>query len=613
MSPAKYEHYLQLAKIINWGRKYPLRFVEEFLGIDLMDYQKYVFMNSWTTPNCLWCMGRGSGKSTLVAPFVMTKSILIPNWQCYIMASTAEQARETFDKIEKISKNQIASFRNLKDMFANEVVKSAANQDGFTHNPSSHQCALYNGSRINSLTSNINALRGKRSNCNIYDESGFLPDELFKTTQPFTTQDSSFGTGGEINQDVYPDQFPNQNILLSSASSVDTYFFKRYQEWSKYMFAGDRDYFVADISSDMVVSATLHGVKLPKPLLTQKKIDDAIKADPENGEREYKNIFDVDGGDGQVIKMQTIFNNSRPRLPELFNIDNKSKYIISYDPAHNSDQSCIVIAKLKLDDNIGYCVEICNALSLIDTNTKAKTPMTTPQQLLKLKQLILDYNGVKKADYENIECVIMDAGAGGGGNQHVDYLIEEWNEPNGVPHRGICDAEDVKKRNLSSTYPNAVELIRLLTPQGNNKNMYFDALVDMLNQGLITFPMQYKGGGTIICPQPDNKGKMVESEHLLTEDEEVALRQIDETKKQARYMHRYKRENGTYYYALKKGLAGRQYDDFAYCLAMIAFILSEKRREHIVNKRRPKVDWASMFASASSSGSGNGWASKAFK
>jgi len=56
----------------------------------LLDYQKYVFMKSWHTPYVLWTMSRSAGKSTLGAPFIMAKSILIPNFQAYILAGVGK-------------------------------------------------------------------------------------------------------------------------------------------------------------------------------------------------------------------------------------------------------------------------------------------------------------------------------------------------------------------------------------------------------------------------------------------------------------------------------------------------------------------------------------------
>lgn len=65
-------------------------------------------------------------------------------------------------KIEEIALQKISSFAGLTDVFANETVKSSTNKTGFTHKPSSFEVSLYNGSKINSLNSMPDNVRGHR-------------------------------------------------------------------------------------------------------------------------------------------------------------------------------------------------------------------------------------------------------------------------------------------------------------------------------------------------------------------------------------------------------------------------------------------------------------------
>ncbi|MDD2470086.1 MAG: terminase, partial [Bacilli bacterium] len=249
----------------------------------------------------------------------MAKSLLISNFQGYLLASDGSQSKELFQKIEKIAKREIASFTGLTDVFHNELVKSAANTDGFTHNPNSFEYKLYNGSKVNTLNSIPDNLRSKRSNCNFYDEAGYIPDELFVATEPFTAQNSNFSLGGDVDVTTRSKQFPNQLIYASSASSIDTYFYKKYRDFSKRMFLGDRRYFVADIKDEVVMKATYNGKIYPSPLLTQEVIDNAIRDNSERANREYKNIFSKEGGDNQIIKRATIIRNSKLRKPIMYN------------------------------------------------------------------------------------------------------------------------------------------------------------------------------------------------------------------------------------------------------------------------------------------------------
>lgn len=597
MSQRKIDGYLKLAEIIQWGRKWPLRFVELMFGIDLLDYQKYIFMESWTTPFCVWCMGRNGGKTTLGSPFIMTKSMLIPNFNTYILAGVGSQSQEMFMKIENIAKNNIASFTGLTDVFLNETVKSAANTDGFTHNPASFKCSLYNGSTIHSLNGAVDSNRSKRSNLNFYDESGFASDELFTTSEPFTTQNADFKLGGDIDVTLYPKQFPNQLIYASSASSIDTYFFRKYRDFSKKMFLGDKRFFVADISSDIVMNATYNGKLYPVALLTQDKIDSAMRENKEKALREYKNIFTTEGGNNQIVKRATIIKNSELRVPTLYN-NTGGKFGIMYDPARSYDNSVCVVGEFILDDIVGYKLKISSGVSFVDIAKKKKTPMRTPEQVELVKQMLLDYNGKSSADYENLEILGIDAGSGGGGVNIADYFMEEWVDKQGNKHRGLIDK--IESIDYVSKFPNAVDKLKLISPQKYKKQL-FEALIEMMNLDLISFPETYDGKGYLTMNETEGE-EIKSSIYKLSFEEEMALVQIDLLKEELVNIYRFESSNGNCRYDLPSDKIHKMNDDRAYACAMLAWHLSELRRKHVTGKKRPtNISPSSYFAIANKS------------
>ena len=162
MTQRRLDGYIRLAEIINWGRMYPVRFVEKVFGIELLDYQKYIFMSSWTTKNVLWCMSRSAGKSFLAVPFIMSKALLIPNHSTYLLAGTASQSQNLFLKLEKTAKKEIESLTGLTDIFANEIIRTNSLSDGFIHEQSQYKCSTYNGSTITSLSGAYDRNRGKQ-------------------------------------------------------------------------------------------------------------------------------------------------------------------------------------------------------------------------------------------------------------------------------------------------------------------------------------------------------------------------------------------------------------------------------------------------------------------
>jgi len=603
ISQRRLEGYLKLAELVQWGRMHPTRFCEKVFGIEFLDNQKYAFMMSWTTPFNVWCQSRNSGKSTLLAPFTMAKTLLIPNFEAYIISGTGSQAQETFLKIEKIAKKEIASFAGLTDVFFNETVKSSANRDGFTHNPASFKYHLYNNSVAYSLNGNIDGIRGKRANLIAFDEAGFIPHDLFVAAMPFITQDSNFKLGGKVDITTLPKEFPNQVIMASSASSTDTYFWERYKEYSKKMFLGDKKYFCIDVNAEIVLNPTFNGRAYP-PLVRKEVIDNAMKDNKEKGLREHYNIFSTEGGENQAIKRAIIIRNSEIRVPLLAN-DGGKKFAIAYDPARSFDNAISMVGEIYLDENIGYKMRICSGVSFVDIAKKKKTPMRTPEQVEFVKQSLLDYNGNNAADYENIEALLIDAGAGGGGHIIADYFMEEWIDTKGLKHKGLIDK--IECVDYVSKFPNAVDKLKLMNPKKYKVEMY-DALVEMLGLDLISFTDEYDMKGYLnifenseveYSDEKNNKKKEIQvntKTHKLSFDEELALKNIDLSKEELVNIFRYDGKSGGRQYDLAPDKKTKMHDDRAYCLAMLAWYLQQLRRKNITHKKNDaNIDISKLF------------------
>lgn len=606
------EEQKRTAEFIQWGRRNPVLFAEQIFGISLMDYQKYVFMNTWNAQFIVWCMGRNSGKSILGAIYLMTRTLLVDNFSAYILCGVGSQSIELFSKIEKLTFNAIPSFKTLTDVFQGEVVKNQANSNGFTHNPSSYQFHLYNNSACYTLNGAYDNNRSKRSNCNFYDECMNSPDELFETSEPFCTQNSEFGDGVDYDATdalIEPPMFPNQLIYASSAGRTDQYLFRKYRECSLRMDAGDKRYFCADINADTVIKATKGGILMPKPLLTQEVVDARMREDKEAGLREYANIFTSEGGDGQIIKRADIIRNSVPRVPDLKNKDNRSKYLILYDPARLYDRSVVLVAEVIYDEFIGWKARIVNVISLVDVLTKSKTPMNTPNQVKALKQIILDYNGEGVADYENILAILVDAGSGGAGVPITDFLCEDWEDSNGVMHRGIIDSEFRPEEKMKSKFPNAIDGILHLISPAKYKSDLFEALIKMIQQNLIEFTEEYMNKGYLnLIYEKNPNGKMVQRYTYPSEkeekelrkkgitvenkikqldfDEEIALKQIDLMKNELVNIYRFKQSTGKDRFDLAPDKIGKLNDDKAYCCALLGYELSCMRRTNITGKKK---------------------------
>lgn len=437
------------------------------------------------------------------------------------------------------------------------------------------------------------------------------PDELFHTSEPFTTQNSEFKMGKDYDvNDVLaePKPFPNQLLYCSSAGRTDQYFFKKYREFSIRMFAGDKRYFCADISSDVVIGATVHNKVWPVPLLTQEKVDQAMREDKEAALREYKNIFTSEGGDGQIIKRAAIIRSSVTRPPKLKNDDGTSKWALLYDPARSKDNSVILCAEYYQDPVVGWKMRIQNVVNLLNLEKKRKTPMTTPNQIKELKNLILTYNGEGCADYENIISICIDAGSGGAGVNISDFLWEDWEDENGIVHRGLIDKEYSEEE--APLYPNAItDKLHLIQPTKYKPEMY-KALIEMIDMNLIEWPSEYDNRGyiTLMYDVDTKTGKktpryvdptekevkelskkgieIVREQYHLDSDEEVALKQIDAMKTELVNIYRFKQASGADRFDLAQDKAGKLNDDRAYVAAMAGWVLQQLRRETLVTRKK---------------------------
>ena len=634
ISQRKLESYQKLAEIKQWGLRYPTKFLSEFVGVDLLDSQEYTFMMSWTRPYVLWLESRNAGKTTKLALYAMLRGLLHNNYRIYICSGTADQSQETFRKIEDIAMKNIESMTGLTDVFRNEVEISQANSSGFVHNPMGFTYKLYNGSFVKTLNSNINAKRGKRAEAVYFDEGGWLSEEEFNVIGAFTTQSADFKLGGDIDVATVPKEFPHQLLYASSASSVDTAFYQKYRDFSKKMFLGDPRYFVADLNCDIVINTTFHGKPYPASLLNRETIENEIRNNPEKAMREYYNQFTQDGGVGQIIKRALIVRNSYNRPPVLHNDTNERKFVFAYDPARSTDNSILGIGELLYNEEDGYTMDIVNVISFSDLGLRRKTPMMTQDQIRELHNFLLDYNG-DALDYDNIELVLADAGSGGGGNSCVrDSLIEEWKDKTGKIHHGLIDKDYTNGDVYSKRYPEAVNKLKLIEPSKYKSEM-FEALIKMVEANKIHFTEKYDNKGYLNILEVDEELMHKSEESIRAEldkmnldiseyeeqleerlskiesaktttyklslDEEVALVQIDAMKEEIVNICRTKREGGKDSFKLpphKDADTGNSeatmHDDRAYVLAMLGWFLSEKRLEHIKNKKKKSISSSNL-------------------
>lgn len=582
-SERKLKQYLLDAKTVKFLRRNPNVACELLLGIKLSDAQKWMLQESWNRPYVMWTCSRNFGKSFLGAIIIMLKALLYPNQRIYIVSSSGGQAQETFTKMEDIAKCNIDSIdftdnstgRNI-DIFTNELVKNA-NSDGFIHDKTSFKAVLFNGSRIYTLNSVPQNVRGKRASLLFLDESCFCDENLITAVLPFLTQESNFKTSVNRGFDLKKSRkkVPNQVIWASSAGDADHLHAKTYKEYSLKMLAGDNDYFVADMPCDIPLNPMIDG-EPTTPYLTQETIDNEMRVNPNKAEKEYYNKFQKDGGQDQLIKWAQIRRNESFDLPTLCTDGDKKLYGLAFDPARLHDNSIIGVMEYRYDEKLGWMGDVVNFTNLIDIASKKKIPMKTPDQIAVLRSMMLDYNGYHNRDYENIVSLSIDAGAGGNGVGIADILLEDWKDNDGLMHKGFIDKEFEAHQNEISKFPNAWDGLRLISPKKYKAQMCTE-LSELIHLDVIKFPREYNGKRVVTIHDGNNS-----TTKSLTFEEEIALINIDLLKNETTSIYKL----GDNRYGLPKEKEKKMHDDRFYVLLMLAHQLYQMRSEDALRKSR---------------------------
>lgn len=592
------------AESIAFYRRNPCIACEDLLGIRLIDSQKYILQQSWNKPHVLWCCSRNFGKSFLGDILMVLKAILYENQAIYIVSSVGDQSKETFTKLEeivlRIGKTS-ASIRSLKDIVEKETKKSSNNKTGFGHAQSGFHVEFYNGSEIFTLNGNPDNNRSRRATLVFFDEAAFSSDELIAVCEAFATQNTEFvtSTDDNFNPETLKRKCPTQLVYASSQDDMSKIFYSHYKNFAKKMMAGDRDYFVADMICDTAIKTYMNGEPYI-PLLTQDKVDAAMKANREKALREYYNQPTRDGGVNQIVKWGTIRRNETFTLPQLCYRSN-TRIALALDPARTIDNSILSVMRITNDENYGYIGEIVNCVNFVDKANKKGYKLDSNRQLEEIRNYLSVYNGMHN-DYQNIDVLLIDQGAGGGGTStYADNLLNDWVGKDGRHHRGLIDNTSEIYSGYDRLYPSAIDKLRLLSPKKYRTQMV-DEFIELMNLGVIKFPYEFKQETIAMAKKVENdKDTEIIENYQLSDEEIIALANIDLMKNEITSIYKYENaEKTTKSYALAKDKENKMHDDRFYTIIMLAHYLYDLRRGQIVTSTTPKADFskARLFSSS---------------
>lgn len=596
ISSARRKVYEADAKTIAYWRRNPIIAARDLLGVELLDYQKYALEGAWVASHVVLCWGRDLGKSFWGDIFLQLWGLLFFDQEMFILSSVGDQAKETFSKLESLvlrSGKTASSFRDLTDIPAQETVKSPTNKTGFSHNSSGYSVGWYNGSKLHTLNSNPDSARSRRASIVFFDEAAFTDDELIVVGEAFAVQDTGFTTSTDINYDPSLERLqpPTKLIYASSQDSINTTFYRHYIEYTKRMLAGDRDYFVLDYTADVAMNTYMYG-KPYSPLLTQAKVDQAMKANPTKATREYYNQATSDAGASAIVRWGTIRKNETFSLPSL-TWEPGYEYAIAFDPARVGDNSIVGVMRMHQDHDYGWIGEICHCVNFVDTEADMNVKLDSNRQLAGLRNILVDFSGNTAVDYEYIDQVLIDAGSGGGGlSTYADGLLNDWEDDTGHKHRGLIDTTyDVySSSTYTEMYPDAIDKLRVISPKKYRSQM-FEEFIDLSNSGLIRYPKELDGDSVSYIEGQDKYGEDIWVTKDLSKEEMLSLKNIDLMKTELTSITKTENAARTISnYTMTRESTNTGHDDRAYVAIMLAHCLYQKRKGEALKSRKVDPD-----------------------
>ncbi len=430
----------------------------------------------------------------------------------------------------------------------------------------------------------------------MYDEGGKIDRTYYSLTLPFSVQNSSFVVGKGMNTDLFPIQIPNKNLILSSAEGVDSFLYDQYKICFNKMLLGDPDYFVADLDCNFSLHPFMDG-KPFTPLISQAQVDDAFATNPYKANREYMNIFDQDGGQDVFVKRSVITKYSQTYLP-IFQAEEGKTYIIAYDPATKIDNSFVAVGELFEDEEKGLMIKFVYARNLIESLPDGtKAVIQKPQQLEIIKDLICDFNG-SNDDYNGIEYIIFDAGAGGGGVDIGQFLMNEWIGKDKKKHRGLIDKEDPYMSLRIDEYPQNIDKLKLFSFK-RDKVLAYERAQSAMNQGLVIFPNGVNIRNELQYEDVDAEGNPSIRLEKVTVEELAPLLEFDIMKEEIIATQKVKKQNNTIQFGLSPDAVSKNmHDDRVDVCCMILNRLMELRAERELVVETKESDFKEFFNKA---------------
>ncbi len=452
-----YENLIDGTKIwVEYWRKNPHRFCEEYLGIHLYVFQMIlIYMMNICTTFCFTAC-RGLGKSFLTAVFCCCRAILYPGSKIILASGNKKQAGN-------IITEKIAELRHKHPMLDREIEDIKTNHDNIC-------CIFKNGSKIMVVAANDGA-RSARGNCIVADEFRMIKENIINTVlKQFLTNPRKPPFLEKPEYKDYPLE-QNKELYLSSAFLKSHWSYKKFINLTKRMCEGKPSF-----SCDIPYICSLDH----KLILTEKIEEDRAEIGEFAFLMEYVGIWYGESENSffksdEINKCRILTNAYYPLSDDEYRNDDIRKKrmkqmpkkkdeirIISCDIAVckssskvSNDNSVFTLMRMLPDGN-GYVREIVhmesyNGLSVEEQSTRIKRLFTE----FNADRIILDAQGIGFSVLNELS------------KSSYDKTIDEHYEPF-VPYGGSTSI-DIE---LSKEGKQVIYVFKGYEQTNNNVNVY---------------------------------------------------------------------------------------------------------------------------------------------
>lgn len=283
-------------KWVSYWRANPHRFITDYLGLTLYDFQKVLIYQMNKYPNFIFVASRGLAKSTLTLLYALERAVLYPGQRILVVCPVKSQSRNFIKKVEEF-KRESANLRSEID-----EVKTGVNESSIT---------FKNGSVIFTAPYSENAL-GIRCNILIVDE--FVRTEKEVITRVFVPMLTSprlppYRSLTTKEKEKLPEE-PQRQLYLSSIRGAEEWSYKEFEKYIEYMLKGNMDY--------ITIALPYHfGVK--NKFITRKIVEQSFRDNQESLEllkAEYMGI--PERGSGNSFFKYAIMDKARTNSKALY-------------------------------------------------------------------------------------------------------------------------------------------------------------------------------------------------------------------------------------------------------------------------------------------------------